>query len=612
MVDYTFGVGEELQFTTQDEDLIHAWDFGDGMTSTVPNPSHVYNVQGIYTVTHIAKDFCDTCINIGSHTVEIIEASIKVKSLLLDKYSINVGNTVVATVVVQNTSLVYGTGTITLKFADQVIDTNHVSLNSGEQTSYTVTYRAIRSGTIDVCADNVCAILFVESMISVVSVTPNPSISTGEAINTTIVIKNNGTFTEEKQIKTTLTDQVTAVVDSRLISLAAGETQTYTVPIDVRILPNGVYTLCANGKCKPISIAVPAGVGTLDITTIPQGADVFIDDTNKDVKTNTVISNMPSGDRSFKLTLQGYNDTIGTITITSGRTSYIYTSLSPLETTTGSVSISSVPTNTDIYIDEVQQLDANGQALRTPATISGISPGEHSITLKLSGYIDYDTSLDIVVGTTKYISAILLKAPELTGDISVTSNPVGAEIWLDGGNTGKVTPDIVPDVPIGPHDFTLKLTGYNDTIGKINVVGGITSYVFTILVLLSPTKGAINISSIPQNANIYINDILQLDNNGQPIKTPIMIPNLDPGQYTIKLTKLGYIDYITPTPIDVIAGQTSYIGVTLITTEMMEAGFPWWVVIGLGVGLYITKAKEIQQRELKEKVERLAFLTKLA
>lgn len=604
MADYTFGAGEELQFTTQDGDLIHTWDFGDGTISTIPNPSHIYTTQGIYMVTHIASDFCDTCINIGSHTVEIAEASITVKSLLLDKYSINVGDTVIAMIIVQNTSLVYGTGTITLRFAGQVVDTRDVSLSPGEETSYAIAHQEIVSGTIDVCADNVCTMLFVESMISVVSITPNPSISTGNAINATIVVKNNGTFTEEKQIQTTLTNQVTAVVDSRLVTLIAGETQAYTVPIDVRTLPNGVYTLCADGKCKPISVAIPAGAGTLDIITVPQGAEVFIDGEDKGVQTNTIITDMPSGDRSFKLILQGYNDATGITTITSGMTSYIYMSLSPLETTTGSVSISSVPTNADIYIDGVQQLDINGFALKTPATISGLSPVTHDITLKLSGYLDYNVPVDIVVGVTKYISAILLQAPKLTGDISITSSPAGAEIWIDSNNMGKVTPDIIIDAPIGLHSFTLKLVGYNDTIGDINVVGGVTSYVFAILVPLSPTKGAISISSIPQNADIYINDVLLTE------KTPATIANLDPGQYTIKLRKSGYTDFITPTPIDIIAGQTAYLGVTLSTMRVVEAGFPWWVAISLGIGLYITKAKEIEQKELKEKAEKIAFLGK--
>ncbi len=588
MADYTFGIGEELQLTSQDGDLIHTWDFGDGIISTIPNPSHSYIALGIYTITHIAKDFCDTCINIGSHTVEIAEASITVKSLFLDKYSINIGDIVTATIIIQNQSLVYGTGTITLKFAGQTVDTRDINLNPGEESSYSVPYQAIRSGTIDVCADNICTVLFVESMISVISFSPNPVISTGEAINAVIQVKNNGTFIEEKEIRTTLTNSINQVTieDTRIINLAAGDTQTFTVPIDVRSLPNGVYILCADGKCKAISIAISAPTGSLNIVSAPNGAEVWFDNEDKGVTTDTTITDIPTGDITFTLKLANYNDTTGTITIVGGMTSYVYTSLVPKEATTGSISISSIPTDADIYIDGNPQFDINGYQLKTQATISGIDPGPHNVTLKLSGYEDYNTSepINIVAGITTFLSIAMLRSAITIGDISITSNPTGAEIWIDDSNTGKITPDIIKDNSIGPYNFTLIKDGYSNVVGQIDVAGGTTSYIYAVMVPVSATTGSLSISSIPQNADIYLDGILQLDNNGQPLKTPFTLIDLDPGSYTVKLKKTGYIDFITTTPIDVIAGQTSYLGVTLSTLQVMEAGLPWWFVMSLSAG----------------------------
>jgi hypothetical protein len=610
MADYTFGVGEELQLTSQDGDLIHTWDFGDGtVPSSLPSPSHAYTALGIYSVTHIAKDFCDTCLNIGSHTVQIADSYISVKSLFLDRYSINVGNTVTATIIAQNTGIVYGTGTVTLKFAGQTVDTRDVSLYPGEETSYSVVYQAIRSGIIDVCADNMCTVLFVESMISVISITPNPVISTGEAINATIEVKNNGTFAEEKEIRTTLTNSnnQATIEDTRLINLTAGATQTYTVPIDVRTLPNGPYILCADGKCKAISIAITALTGSLNIVSVPSGAEVWFGNEDKGVTTDTTITDIPSGYITFTLKLTGYNNTTGTIRIVGGMTSYVYTSLVLQEVSTGSISISSIPTNADIYIDGSPQLDGNGYQLKTPATISGINPGPHSVTLKLSGYEDYNSPIDgpinIVAGVTTFLSVAMLRSPITIGNISITSNPAGAEIWIDGNNTGKITPNTIIDASIGVHSFILKLPGYNNTIGDINVVGGATSYIFAILVPLSPTTGAISISSIPQNADIYVNGVLQLDINGQSLKTPATLMNLVPGSYTIKLKKTGYIDF-TSIPIDVIAGQTSYLGVTLSTLQVMEAGIPWWFALSLVTGtIYgMMKPKKEEEKNIEKKM----------
>lgn len=85
--------------------------------------------------------------------------------------------------------------------------------------------------------------------------------------------------------------------------------------------------------------------------------------------------------------------------------------------------------------------------------------------------------------------------------------------------------------------------------------------------------------------NLQININLQSDNNEQPLKTPVTLMILDPGAYTIRLKKTGYIDFTTPTPIDVIAGQTSYLGVTLSTLQAMEAGAPWRFILSLATGI---------------------------
>ena len=42
------------------------------------------------------------------------------------------------------------------------------------------------------------------------------------------------------------------------------------------------------------------------------------------------------------------------------------------------------------------------------------------------------------------------------------SYPVGATIWLDGVNTGKVTPGLLDTIAVGSHTITLKLTNFTD------------------------------------------------------------------------------------------------------------------------------------------------------
>ncbi len=73
-----------------------------------------------------------------------------------------------------------------------------------------------------------------------------------------------------------------------------------------------------------------------------------------------------------------------------------------------------------------------------------------------------DTTDDPVTSTTK-------------GNIFVTSNPAGAQIWLDGMNTAQVTPDTIKNLDEGAYNVTLKLADYNDATFSVSVTSGQTS-----------------------------------------------------------------------------------------------------------------------------------------
>ena len=58
------------------------------------------------------------------------------------------------------------------------------------------------------------------------------------------------------------------------------------------------------------------------------------------------------------------------------------------------------------------------------------------------------------------------------GGIYVTSIPIGAEIWVDGKNSFKITPDSVYDLESGVYNITLKHWGFLDTTHKFTVTKG--------------------------------------------------------------------------------------------------------------------------------------------
>ena len=70
--------------------------------------------------------------------------------------------------------------------------------------------------------------------------------------------------------------------------------------------------------------------------------------------------------------------------------------------------------------------------------------------------------------------------PAAKGNLFITSNPAGAEIWLGGTNTSQTTPDTIKNLDEGVYTVTLKLTDYNDTTFSISVTSGQTSVVTNI------------------------------------------------------------------------------------------------------------------------------------
>jgi len=201
MADYIYGIGQELQFNTLGTDLIHTWDFGDGTPiSSDLVPTHIYTFPGIYTIIHGARDFCGSCISV-SHTVNIIETSITVRSILLDKYTAKVGDIVTVTIIAQNLSMTYGTGTIVVKFDSDIVGTFNATLEPNQEVSFDTQKQVTTAGTINVSADNKSTVLFVESQVSVKSITLDINISTGNPIISTIEVQNMEHLLKIKQYK---------------------------------------------------------------------------------------------------------------------------------------------------------------------------------------------------------------------------------------------------------------------------------------------------------------------------------------------------------------------------------------------------------------------------
>ncbi|HOL42421.1 MAG TPA: S8 family serine peptidase, partial [Methanospirillum sp.] len=94
-----------------------------------------------------------------------------------------------------------------------------------------------------------------------------------------------------------------------------------------------------------------------------------------------------------------------------------------------------------------------------------------------------------------------------TGSIYGASSPSGASIWVDGTNTGKITPATVSSVAVGTHTVTFKRANYHDYTTQVSVTSGQTVSVSGTLL---PSGSTSSISNDPGAAYLW-----GLHNTGQ-------------------------------------------------------------------------------------------------
>ncbi len=117
-----------------------------------------------------------------------------------------------------------------------------------------------------------------------------------------------------------------------------------------------------------------------------------------------------------------------------------------------------------------------GQRGTAPAVITDLVPGNHDLVLSLQGYTAWSQVVSVGSGQTTAVNADLVATGENTagtGSLAVTSDPPGAEVYIDDGFKG-VSPVTIAGLSAGNHSISLRLQGYEDTTSNITIAAGQT------------------------------------------------------------------------------------------------------------------------------------------
>jgi len=140
------------------------------------------------------------------------------------------------------------------------------------------------------------------------------------------------------------------------------------------------------------------------------------------------------------------------------------------EPDTGTIQVNSTPTGAAIWLDGTD----TGKA--TNAALADVSPGAHALKLIKEGYKVWEDTVNVNKGATTHVNATLEEEPKV-GKIKVNSTPTGADIWLDGTDTGKTTNATLNNVSVGDHALKLVKERYQDWEDTVTVTEDTTTTV---------------------------------------------------------------------------------------------------------------------------------------
>ncbi len=265
----------------------------------------------------------------------------------------------------------------------------------------------------------------------------------------------------------------------------------------------------------------------------------------------------------------------------------ITVSASPPSTLTGRVSGAGVPLEdavielrgTDGEVYDRVHTDASGHYTLTP-----VASGYYHIKVDAQGFAavwhgnanHFDQAELLMVPAGLLIGGLDFdlvpgQSPAL---VKVTSDPAGADIYLDYWPTGEVTPATLKVGEVGdwdwagyqlaPHVITVQKSGHPrpapQTVSAKEAESVSVSFDMT-----SSATGTLSVTTIPAGAEVYVNSA-----EAPAGVTPVLVADLAPGQHTVLLRKVGCLQP-RPVQVDVLENVTTDIEVVLTSAQEAES-----------------------------------------
>ena len=213
--------------------------------------------------------------------------------------------------------------------------------------------------------------------------------------------------------------------------------------------------------------------GSLEVLTKPEGAKVTVDGVGE-FTSPALIHRLPFGEHEIVISKDGFEPITEKITVDSEDP--IKLDLITLARSAGQLEVVSEP-KADFRILKRDKNDKKElvKVGSTPIKIERLDPGEYEVHLALEGWPEYSEKVRVENNRATSVSAIFAK-----GGLKITSDPIGAEVWIQATDTTEnaskvgTTPINLSDLPVGKHRIELRYEDWEPISRTVDVVDGVT------------------------------------------------------------------------------------------------------------------------------------------
>ena len=204
----------------------------------------------------------------------------------------------------------------------------------------------------------------------------------------------------------------------------------------------------------------------------------------------------------------------------------------------GTIRLNTTPRDAVVLLDETPV-----QGTASPFVIANVEPNTvHLIEVRKHGFQTWSLQVTLVPGQQLDLPDVELEAEEgsevasgPTG-FSITSNPVGAKVFVDGNELPQRTPITVSDLTPGAHTIRLEMDGRAGWESTVNVTAGQVMALQP--VTLGQARVAVRFLSDPSGAEVTLRRGTDRRSLGDtPTRSDI---DLSGGAWTIEMERTGY------------------------------------------------------------------------